>query len=192
MEDTTNTNKTFLLELKKGESAAIRSVYEEAYPVCASLILNNNGTKEDAKDLFQEALIVLIQKLKMLGFELTANVKTYMYAVVRNLWLKKLRTDNKKGLELVFDEPEINVQLANDITLDYNPEKEEKHAAVEKAFSTMGDDCKKIITAFYFQKLSLKEIADWLDYTDNFIKVKKKRCMDALKAKVFENQALKK
>ena len=56
----------------------------------------------------------------------------------------------------------------------------------------MGDDCKKIITAFYFQKLSLKEIADWLDYTDNFIKVKKKRCMDALKAKVFENQALKK
>jgi RNA polymerase sigma factor (sigma-70 family) len=188
MDHTHNVSKAFLLELRKGDRVAIQTVYEQTYPLCAAFILNNNGTKEDAKDLFQEALIVLIQKLKIPEFELTANIKTYMYAIVRNLWLKKLRTDSKKGLELIFDEPEMNFQLVGNVDFEYDPKKEEKHEAVETAFSTMGEDCKKIITAFYFQKLSLKEIADWLDYTDNFIKVKKKRCMDALKAKVFGNQ----
>jgi len=90
MEHTHNIDKAFLLELRKGERGAIQAVYEQAYSLCAAFVLNNNGTKDDAKDLFQEALIVLIQKLKIPEFELTANIKTYMYAIVRNLWLKKL------------------------------------------------------------------------------------------------------
>lgn len=188
MEEKHNTNGTFLLELKRGEATALRSVYEQAYPICAALVLNNTGTKEDAKDVFQEALLVLIQKLKNPDFQLTANIKTYMYAIVRNLWLKKLRNNEKKGLSLVIDEPEINFQLPYDDDFEYKKETEERHDAIEEAFANLGEECKKIITAFYYQKMSLKEIAQWLGYTDHFIKVKKKRCMDALKEKVFDKQ----
>ena len=188
MEEKKHITEPFLLELKRGESKAIRLVYEQSYPACAALVLNNNGSTEDAKDLFQEAIIVLIEKLKDKDFQLTASIKTYLYAVVRNLWLKKLRNDEKKGLQLIVDEPNINFQVFEEEHLSRKEEEETQHKMVEAAFSTMNEDCKKIITAFYYLKQSLGDIAEQLGYSDNFIKVKKKRCMDALKEKVFNKQ----
>ncbi len=171
-----------LLALQKGDSQAIRRVYEEAFPACANLITQNSGSEEDAKDIFQEALLVLIKKLKQADFKLTASIKTFMYAVVRNLWLKQLRKRGKKGLVLVIDEPDNGFQIPEDE--DFLTEKkiqESRHLKIEAAMNNIPEECKKIILNFYFHKLSLKEIAKELEYSDNFIKVKKKRCMDQLK-----------
>src|SRR6516225_9821011 len=55
-----------------------------------SLILNNNGNREDAKDIFQEAIIVLYEKSKSDSFQLSCLIKTYVYSVSRRLWLKRL------------------------------------------------------------------------------------------------------
>ena len=55
-----------------------------------SLIINNNGTADDAKDIFQEAMIVLYEKARSGTFELSCQIKTYVYSVSRRLWLKKI------------------------------------------------------------------------------------------------------
>ena len=179
--------QVFLLELKQGNNHAIRRVYEEAFPACSTLILQNSGSIEDAKDLFQEALIICIQKLKKPDFKLTATIKTFLFAIVRNLWLKQLRNKGKKGLVLVIDQPDTSFQLSEEDTLEDKVELETKYIEVEKAMKTLSKECKKIILAYYFHKIALKDIAKQLDYTANFIKVKKKRCMDVLKKRTMEN-----
>ncbi|MCP4440728.1 MAG: sigma-70 family RNA polymerase sigma factor [Aureispira sp.] len=181
-------NKLELLDqLRLGKSTAIKEVYKMAYPVCAKFITNNNGTTDDAKDLFQEVLVVFLKKLRLPDFVLTAAIPTYMYAITRNLWLKQLRKHSKKPIDLVLDEPESHVPLVQVDELEEKVLIEAKHEHISEVLATIKEDCQKLLVAFYFKKMSLKEIAKEMDYSDGFVKVKKKRCMDGFKKKVLES-----
>ena len=68
----------------------LRRIYRIHYSMIQTLVINNSGTSDDARDIFQEAIIVLYEKAKSGSFELHAQLKTYIYAVCRRLWLKKL------------------------------------------------------------------------------------------------------
>jgi RNA polymerase sigma factor (sigma-70 family) len=176
-----------LESIKLGKSQAIRALYENSFSSCARLIMNNSGSLEDAQDLFQEAIIVFIQKLKKPKFQLTASPSTFIYAIVRNLWLKQLRKNGKKALLIVDDEEKhLQIPAVEDIEEVYL--KENKHLAIEDAIKSLSEECQSIIMHYYFNKLSLGRIAELLNYSKNFIKVKKKRCMDGLKAKVLTKE----
>ncbi len=185
MEDKTiDLNTSLVTRLRRGESAAIKQVYKVAFPACVRLITNNSGTQEDAKDLFQECLIVLFKNLRKEDFELTCTVKTYLYSVARNLWLKRL---NKKGtLQLDMDEPDQDFILIQEDEVAEKQEVEQKHQLIADILRDFKDDCKQLLTSFYFKKLPLKEIAESMGYTYSFARVKKSRCMDALKKAVQE------
>lgn len=75
-------------------------IYQQHFPSIKRYILNNSGTEADAEDIFQDAMVVILEKYMLDDFKLTATLKTYIYAVSKNLWLKKLRT--KKGNEINF------------------------------------------------------------------------------------------
>lgn len=173
--------------LRAGDNRAIKELYISAYPACAKLILNNTGTKNDARDLFQEAMIVFFRKIREPQFELTCHVNTFIYSVVRNLWLKELRQRGKTGLDLSIDEPKQKLPKIEESDLEAKYEIEEKHKHIAKILKNFKEDCRRLLTSFYFKKMSLKEIADDMDYSNSFVKVKKKRCMDSLKKKVLES-----
>ena len=85
-------NSTELItQLKNGSSDVYNALYEKNYPTVEKFIVNNSGTADDAKDIFQDSLVVLFKKAGEDNFELTASVKTYIIAISKNLWFKKLR-----------------------------------------------------------------------------------------------------
>lgn len=181
-------HKIELLEqLRLGKSSAIKEVYKMAYPACAKFITNNNGTTDDAKDLFQETLVVFLKKLRDPDFELTAGISTYIYAINRNLWLKHLRKHHKKPVDLILDEPEQYVSLIQEDELGEKMVLEAKHEHISQVLSTIPKDCQQLLLSFYFKKMPLKAIAQEMNYSDSFVKVKKKRCMDSFKQKVLES-----
>ena len=169
---------------------AVEQIYREAFGYCASFIINNRGDMEQARDFFQEALIVLFNNLRKPDFSLTCNVKTYLYSVMRNQWLKKINKDQRGGLKLVIDQDQDKeyVIIAND-EIEEKQEKEEKHEAVAAAMKLIKEDCHQLIMSFYFKKINLSLLAEQMGYTYQFIKVKKNRCMEALKKKVREIQS---
>ena len=73
---------------------AIKGLYG-LLPSVTKYIKANNGTVEDAKDIFQDALVVLYKKIHTGGFVLTVPLKTYLQAVVKNCWLQELRQRKK-------------------------------------------------------------------------------------------------
>ncbi len=176
----------FLARLRLGESKAIRKLYEQSFHSCAKMVLNNSGSMEDAQDVFQEGIMVFIKKLNTEDFVLSAAPSTFIFAVVRNLWLKQLRKRGKKATLLILDDDDQHFQIADeDLSLEHQ-EKEAKHLAIETAMKTLSPECQEIILYYYFHKLPLTQIAERLDYSQKFIRVKKKRCMDTLKAEVFK------
>ena len=86
-----NNEKALLEGLAASDKRAIETIYRENFNMVQSLVINNNGSADDAKDVFQEAMIVLYEKARSGTFELNCLIKTYIYSVCRRLWLKRLQ-----------------------------------------------------------------------------------------------------
>ncbi len=143
-----------------------------------ALIISNNGSQDDAKDIFQEAMIVLYEKVRAGNFELTSQIKTYLYSVSRRLWLKRLQQTNRFKPDLegvaemvqVEDDMEVHEKLNTDF------------AMMERALGSLGEPCKSLLEAYYLQKRNMTEIALAFGYTnaDN-AKTQKYKCLVRLK-----------
>ena len=176
--------KQLLEDLVSNDRTAIEKIYRENFPSIQAFILKNNGYADDAKDIFQEAMIILFQKAKLDSFVLTCQIKTFLYSVCRRLWLKKLQRENRynhvtdllKETVAVEDEIEAHEKQNAEMTL------------MEKAMSKIGEPCKGILEAFYIQKKTMPEIAEAFEYTnaDN-AKTQKYKCLNRLK-KIFFSQ----
>lgn len=172
-----------LLEgLARSDSEAVETLYKENFNMVQSFIINNNGTSDDARDIFQEAMIVLYEKSRVATFSLNCQIKTYVYSVCRRLWLKRLQqlsrfTAQVESLEEVIpveEDLESHEKLNTDFIL------------MENAMSKIGEPCKSLLEAYYIQKKHMQEIAESFGYTnaDN-AKTQKYKCLMRLKKLFF-------
>ena len=180
---TDTTEQVLLKGLADNDRKAIETIYKENYNMVQTLVINNNGSTEDAKDIFQESIIVLYEKVKSGSFELNCLIKTYIYSVSRRLWLKRLiqlqrispEAGNTEEVVAVEDELEVHERRNADFHI------------MEKAMLGLGEPCKSLIEAYYLQKKNMLEIAGSFGYTnaDN-AKNQKYKCLMRLKKLFFD------
>jgi RNA polymerase sigma factor (sigma-70 family) len=175
---TAYTNEHELLAaLRKSDSSAFRNVYVVHFNMVKYFILKNNGSEEDAHDIFQEAMVVLFEQLNSGKFELTSSLKTWLYAVCRNKWLKQLEKQ-KRNVRLIDFESADDVLLPEEVE-----DQNEKMQQLRKSLTRLGIGCRKLLLLFYYFKKSMEEIAVELNYTnaDN-AKSQKYKCLQKLKS----------
>jgi RNA polymerase sigma factor (sigma-70 family) len=177
-------NENLLLQgLARSDKKAIETIYKENYNMVQALVINNNGTTEDAKDIFQETMIVLYEKVQSGTFELNCLIKTFIYSVSRRLWLKKLMQQNR----FTISEAQEDVVSVDEETVDHEKRNTE-FSMMEKAMSSLGEPCKSLLQAFYLQKKSMQDIATNFGYTNaENAKNQKYKCLMRLK-KLFFSQ----
>jgi RNA polymerase sigma factor (sigma-70 family) len=175
----TEINEQKLLEgLALNDRKAIESIYRQHYNMVQSLILGNSGYPDDAKDIFQEAMIVLYEKVRSGSFELNCQLKTYLYSVCRRLWLKRL-----SQLQKTF--PEVD-NLEETVPVEEELERHEQRnldfLIMERSMKNLGEPCRSLLEAYYLQKKNMTEIAENFGYTnaDN-AKNQKYKCLMRLK-----------
>ena len=176
-----NNERILLQGLARNDKKAVETIYKENYSTVQSLIINNNGTADDAKDIFQEAMIVLYEKARSGTFELSCQIKTYIYSVSRRLWLKKLQQSSRFSGDL--GNTEGIVQVEDDI--EDHTRRDAEFEMMEKAILSLGEPCKSLLEAFYLQKKNMQEIALNFGYTNaENAKTQKYKCLMRLK-KIF-------
>jgi RNA polymerase sigma factor (sigma-70 family) len=179
---TLDREQDLLKGLASNEKGAIETIYRENYQLIQQLVIHNNGTEDDARDVFQEALIVLYEKAKSGEFELHCQVRTYLYSVSRRLWLKKLQQNRR------FDSPvedlEETVPVEED--LDTHNKLNNQYLIMRAAMGKIGEPCKSLLEAFYVHHKNMLEIAAFFGYTnaDN-AKNQKYKCLMRLKKLFF-------
>ena len=175
-------DKHLLEGLALNDRKIIESIYKDNYPMVQALILNNNGTGDEARDIFQEAMIVVYEKAVSGSFELHCQLKTYIYSVCRRLWLKRLQQLHRFG--------NLNENAEETISVDEDLDIHEKHnndfILMEHAMGKIGEPCKSLLDAYYIQKKNMQEIAADFGYTnaDN-AKTQKYKCLVRLKKLFF-------
>jgi len=155
--------------IKKGDESALDVLYKKHFRMMAKLVIRNNGTEDEAKDVFQDALIVFWQKVSNGDLVLTSKISTYLYSICQNLWRKELVRKGRESNETVEHAEEV----------DYD--QEERINAIRKCVNQMGDTCKKVLTLYYFDGVSMNDIADKMGFANsNTAKTKKYKCKQEL------------
>jgi len=127
----------------------------------------------------QEALIILWERVRSGKFEYTAKLGTFIFAVVRNLWLRRLARAKKE-----LPDPDAGI---NEISGDASPLErlieEEETGLVARALEMIGEPCKQLLLLFYWEEQSLEEIALALGFANaSTAKSKKYQCKKTLEA----------
>jgi len=167
--------------LAASDKKAVETIYKENFNMVQALIINNNGSADDAKDIFQEAMIVLYEKVRTGTFELNCQIKTFVYSVSRRLWLKRLQQQNRYTAP--GDSMEAVVAVEED--LEAHEQRNAEFEMMEKAINNLGELCKSLLEAYYLQKQNMQLIAAKFGYTNaENAKNQKYKCLMRLK-KIF-------
>ncbi|MDH5598036.1 MAG: sigma-70 family RNA polymerase sigma factor [Cyclobacteriaceae bacterium] len=157
--------KELFEKICKGDEKALEYLYKKYYRMMTKMIINNSGSEEEAKDIYQEALLVFWQKAISGEFVLTSKISTFIYSVCQNLWRKEL--DRKKRLS---NEEKDSLEFQDG-------DQKEKAKIVLDCIDQLGDTCKNILMYYYYDGMSMSEIAEKLGFANtNTAKTKKYKC----------------
>ncbi|WP_179009576.1 RNA polymerase sigma factor [Winogradskyella forsetii] len=164
---------------KNGQrNKAFRELYK-LYPRIEKLILSKGGTKADANDVFQEALIILNRNLEKSDFKLTSSFYTYLYSVSRFVW---------KDSQKQFSKQELRQLEGEEVSILDAVIEEKKYRTAEQAFRELGERCQQLLQRFYLKKMSFKAIAEVMQFkSEKIAKNQKYKCLQKAKD-IYRNQ----
>lgn len=187
-----NNEQQLLAAVAEGDRRATELVYRQQYPVVCGWLAKNGSTDEDAADIFQEAMVVLFNKSQSSDFRLTCNLGTYLLAISKNLWYKKLQQNSRSPLQWMDNGEEEHAE-GNEKTylddLNVHHEREAHFEQLNSALSQIGEPCRSLLMAFYHNDKSMQEIAAEFGYTnpDN-AKTQKYKCLTRLKKLFYSSK----
>jgi DNA-directed RNA polymerase specialized sigma24 family protein len=147
------------------------ALYQKAFPAAAKYVSKMGGTFDEAKDVFQDALIIYYEKTISGQAAFHTNEKAYLLGISKHLWLQKYR-ENRPNVP--FDSTNIEPST-EDSTL----------PAAEKLMhylETAGQKCMEILKAFYYDSLPVKQLADLFGYASTrSATVQKYKCLEKVR-----------
>ena len=170
------TENALIKGIRNHESPVLNYVYDTYYPIIEGYIIHNQGSRDQARDIFQEAMIVVYNKIKSDQLELTCKFGTYLYAICKNIWIQErkkhlLRAEKLKQQPMLVNDPgpTDDPLLQNHLTHLFN-----------KHFGELSKDCQKILS-MYFNNFSVEDIRAAMNYKDlHHTADRKYRCKKSL------------
>lgn len=169
--------------LNKDLDSAFDMLYNY-FPTVEKYIVKNSGSKQDAKDVFQDTLLILHSKITSDDFILTSSLKTFCVAIAKNLWFKKLK---EQGITQTLEHPQLI------------PESEDKETAYEElqniadeALQQVSQKCRDIFKLFYYEEQNMQFIADVLGFSNEHVaRTQKYKCLEAMRKFAFAHNPFK-
>jgi RNA polymerase sigma factor (sigma-70 family) len=182
------TDSEFIMGLRTDNNEILNALYKKHYNVVLKFIINNSGTEDAARDIYQETILVVYENARKPSFTLTCRLQTYIYSIARRLWLTQLRINGRTYLfrEEEGDEiAEVNEEISEHLAKEKDIEK------MNVSMEALGEPCKELIKDFYVKRLSMDEIAEKFGYTnsDN-AKTQKYKCLQRLKKYFFNKNTV--
>jgi RNA polymerase sigma factor (sigma-70 family) len=162
--------------VRKRDNRVLTVIYKEIFPVVRYYVLSNGGSQEDAKDVFQESIIIAYKRIQQNSFELKVGFEAYLYGISRMVWLKMLRNRAIHDRNIVnIEEPQAAYAADEGIIEDDL----EKHL-FRKYFLKLGPECQKVLTLIS-EGMPYEEIAKEMGYkSEKIVRNKKYKCKEAL------------
>jgi len=154
----------------------ITALYKSAFPAVAKYVSKMGGSFDDAKDVFQDALVIYYEKTTTGELSLNTTETAYLLGIAKHLWFKKFRDDSN------------NLPL-DSYGFDISDETDEQPSTnkLMRYLETAGKKCMELLSAFYYHKLSMNELAGLFGYgSERSATVQKYKCIEKVRETVKE------
>jgi DNA-directed RNA polymerase specialized sigma24 family protein len=155
---------------------AFITLYKKAFPPVAKYVNKMGGTFDDAKDIFQDALVIYYEKSVSASLILQTNEQAYLLGIAKHLWAKKFRES-------------IRHSPLDDSDLDFVNEDEAQpsEGKLMHYLETAGQKCMDILKAFYYDNLPVNKITELFGYSGvRSATVQKYKCMEKIRETIKE------
>jgi RNA polymerase sigma factor (sigma-70 family) len=176
--------------IKSGKDReAIPVLYKKVYPLVERYIARNSGNKDDASDIFQDALLLFYKQIIHNSFNEKYKVYGYLYKICLYKWMNKA----KKNSKIKFVDEIENLEPAE---LFVHEEMEEIIAnpdenIIRKLFTPIGEKCIELLTFTTYSSLLLEDIMIRMEFNSvSAVKMQLKRCKEKLLKEIDENPSI--
>ena len=152
------------------------ALYENVFPKVAAFIHKMGGDFEEAKDVFQDALVVFYEKRFTADFSIESDEKAYLVGVCKNLWYKKHRENMLKK--------DSNTSAYINLTEEQEPIISE---SILYFVERSGKKCMELLKAFYYDKMNMQELADKFNFAgERSATAQKYKCLEKVRTAIHD------
>lgn len=168
-------NQNYIDGLLRNDDKVLKMIYHNYAGRIKNHVVRNGGSADDAKDIFQDALMIIYKKAQNDDFELTSQFYSYLFGICRNLFDRKRKKNARNSMTKVDLDGYIY-----DSDLEQDLFDREKHKIYTEKFQKLDKFCKKILE-LYFTKVRMEEIAITLNLKNaHTARNRKYRCQKEL------------
>jgi RNA polymerase sigma factor (sigma-70 family) len=165
--------ETAEIPVKQFRQLAFEELYEQAFPPVAGFVSKMNGSLDDAKDIFHDALVIYYEKISDRKLDIRNEPSAYILGIAKHLWVRKFRQDQRN---VHWSEYENKIELPQEEAL--CPDDQRLMRFLERT----GKKCMELMSAFYFEGLSFRKIAQRFGFaTEHAATVQKFKCIEKVR-----------
>jgi DNA-directed RNA polymerase specialized sigma24 family protein len=173
---------TFIEKKQSSREVLFMKLYQEAFPLVARHISKMGGSFDEAKDIFQDALIVYYEKVQVSGVTLKYKEKAYLFGIAKYLWIKHYN-ENSGNISLDSQGPAFN----EGIDLADAAYEEVSSLKLMRLLQGAGQKCMQLLSAFYYEKLDMETLAERFGFSGpRSAAAQKFKCLEKVKETVKE------
>lgn len=166
--------------------APVERLYRETFPLVARMVARDGGTLDQAKDIFHDALIILLEKQQQGGPDIKVSYKAYLAGIARILWIRQHKTHPKNT-------PLEQVPESLAIPGDYYSVERSTPKSLLDHLQSAGKKCLELLQAFYYEHQSMQEIASTFHFkTRHSATVQKYKCLEKLRNTIQQSEVYEK
>ena len=167
--------------IKENDEGMLKLFYQANYPKVETYVLNNSGTTDEAKDIYQEAFIAVWRNIKLDRFSPhnSISLEGYLYQVAKNKWLDHLRIIKRKKMLPLVDITDGPNEMEEALSL--SKREQQQLNSIQINLKLVGKNCREILDRFYYQKQSIETISKAMNWTNATAKNNKYRCLQRLR-----------
>ncbi|MDR3712954.1 MAG: sigma-70 family RNA polymerase sigma factor [Puia sp.] len=166
----------------------IHSIYRQYAGMVGAYVVTHGGSEQDGEDIFQETVVAFIDLVKKGKYRGEASIRTFLVSIAKNIWfneVKKKKSLDNRGRVFEINKGETDADVTEGVY------KREVTQQLLSLMDQLGESCKAILTFFYFEGLSFKEIVEKMQYeNDQVVRNKKYKCMKELTDLIRDNPVL--
>lgn len=156
--------------LKKGNEALFEQVFLAHFEDCIQYLMNRHRISRGlAYDASMDALLKFRRRL--LEDKIAYGNMRFLFTRMAGQFL----SDSKKDQTLSL--AEMHIEQPEEDTLD-----DEVLDLLDKAWNQLGEECRRLLNDFYYQKIALKILAAQLNKSETAIRKRKQRCLEKLRS----------
>jgi RNA polymerase sigma factor (sigma-70 family) len=162
--------------IQKRDNNVLTLIYKDVFPKVRFYVTRHGGSKDDAKDVFQESIIIIFKQIENKSLVIKEDFEAYLYGIARLVWLKVLRSNEIHNRNITHLEEPDNSYYSSDQVID----DEFEMRLYRKHFMSLGEECQKVLQ-MVTEGIPYEEIAEIMGYkSEKIVRNQKYKCKETL------------